>query len=40
MRTFSENILFICTSFRNRQKNNTLASFSSLFRSVCKLIFI
>ena len=37
MHTMSENIKFICTSFRNRQKIEPLTSFSSLFRSECKL---
>ena len=38
IRTLSENIKFICTSFRNKWKREPLASFASLFRSVCKAI--
>ena len=34
----SVNIKFICTSFRNRQKSEPLASFSGLFRSEYKCI--
>ena len=30
-------ITFICTSFRNRLKSESLGSFSGLFRSECKL---
>jgi hypothetical protein len=33
IRTLSVNIKFICTSFRNRQNSEPLASFSGLFRS-------
>jgi hypothetical protein len=33
IRTLSVNIKFICTSFRNRQNSEPLASFSCLFRS-------
>ena len=36
IRTLSVNIKFICTSFRNRQNRETLASFSGLFRSEYK----
>jgi hypothetical protein len=36
--TLSVNIKFICTSFRNRQNSEPLASFSSLFRSEYKWI--
>jgi hypothetical protein len=36
IRTLSVNIKFICTSFRNRQSSETLASFSGLFRSEYK----
>ena len=36
--TLSVNIKFICTSFRNRQNSEPLASFSGLFRSEYKLI--
>jgi hypothetical protein len=38
IRTLSVNIKFICTSFRNRQNSEPLASFSGLFRSEYKLI--
>ena len=38
IRTLSVNIKFICTSFRNRQNSEPLASFSSLFRSEYKYI--
>jgi hypothetical protein len=38
IRTLSVNIQFICTSFRNRQNSEHLASFSGLFRSEYKLI--
>ena len=38
IRTLSVNIKFICTSFRNRQSSETLASFSGLFRSEYKWI--
>ena len=38
IRTLSVNIKFICTSFRNRQNSEPLASFSSLFRSEYKWI--
>ena len=34
--TLSVNIKFICTSFRNRQNSELLASFSGLFRSEYK----
>jgi hypothetical protein len=37
-RTLSENIKFMCMSFRNREKSQSLAKFSSLFPSECKLI--
>jgi hypothetical protein len=36
IRTLSVNIKFICTSFRNRQNSEPLASFSCLFRSEYK----
>ena len=36
IRTLSVNIKFICTSFRNRQNSEPLASFSGLFRSEYK----
>jgi hypothetical protein len=36
--TLSVNITFICTSFRNRQNSEPLASFSGLFRSEYKWI--
>ena len=38
IRTLSVNIKFICTSFRNRQNSEPLASFSCLFRSEYKWI--
>ena len=38
IRTLSVNIKFICTSFRNRQNSEPLASFSGLFRSEYKYI--
>ena len=38
IRTLSVNIKFICTSFRNRQNSEPLASFSGLFRSEYKWI--
>ena len=38
IRTLSVNIQFICTSFRDRQNNEPLASFSGLFRSEYKRI--
>jgi hypothetical protein len=38
IRTLSVNIKFICTSLRNRQNSEPLASFSCLFRSECKWI--
>ena len=38
IRTLSVNIKFICTSFRNRQISEPLASFSGLFRSEYKWI--
>ena len=38
VRTLSVNIQFICTSFRNRQNSEPLASFSGLFRSEYKWI--
>ena len=38
MRTLSVNIKCICTSFRNRQNSEPLASFLGLFRSEYKLI--
>jgi hypothetical protein len=38
IRTLSVNIKFICTSFRNRQNSEQLASFSGLFRSEYKWI--
>jgi hypothetical protein len=38
IRTLSVNIKFICTSFRNRQNSEPLASFSVLFRSEYKWI--
>ena len=38
IRTLSVNIKFICTSFRNRQNSEHLASFSGLFRSEYKWI--
>ena len=38
IRTLSVNIKFICTSFRNRQSSEHLASFSGLFRSEYKWI--
>jgi hypothetical protein len=38
IRTLPVNIKFICTSFRNRQNSEPLASFSSLFRSEYKWI--
>ena len=38
IRTLSVNLQFICTSFRNRQNSEPLASFSGLFRSEYKLI--
>ena len=38
IRTLSVNITFICTSFRNRQHSEPLASFSGLFRSEYKWI--
>ena len=38
IRTLSVNIKFICTSFRNRQNSEPLASFSDLFRSEYKWI--
>ena len=39
IRTFSVNIKFICTSFRNRQNSEALAGFSGLFHSEYKWIF-
>jgi len=36
IRTLSVNIKFICTSFRNRQNSEPLASFSDPFRSEYK----
>jgi hypothetical protein len=38
IRTLSVNIKFICTSFRNRQNSEPMASFSGLFRSQYKWI--
>jgi hypothetical protein len=38
IRTLSVNIKFICTSFRNKQNSEPLASFSGLFRSEYKYI--
>ena len=38
IRTLSVNIKFICTSFRNRQNSEPLASFSGMFRREYKWI--
>ena len=38
MRTLSENITFICTSFRNRPKSEHLSRISVLFPNECKWI--
>jgi hypothetical protein len=34
----SENIKFVCTGFRNMQKNESKTSFTGLLSSQCKLI--
>ena len=38
IRTLSENIKFMCTSFTNRYTSEPLGNFSSLFRRECNLI--